>query len=256
MAYPLSCPFGGERGCLADNVCRCYDTNDGSVLGPSVIPASYVVAMASSITKPGYRRAQSPANKGKTYPAEVLTPDEVRALLGQCPTTSSYGQRHRALITLLYRTGLRLGEALALKLKDVDLVAGSVTVLHGKGDRRRTVGIDPGAIRVVETWIARRHLLAIPAEAPLFCTLQGASMTPSLVRTMLPRLAKRAGITKRVHAHGFRHTHAYELMMEGVPMAIIQQQLGHVSLATTNTYLAHIAPKEVIETIAKREWSP
>ena len=52
-----------------------------------------------------------------------------------------------------------------------------------------------------------------------------------LVRTMLPRLAKRAGITKRVHAHGFRHTHAYELMMEGVPMGIIQQQLGPV-LAT------------------------
>ncbi len=256
MAYPLSYPFGGERGCLADNVCRCYDTNDGSVLGPSVAPVTYVVTMASSITKPGYRKGRSPANKGKTYPAEVLTPEEVRALLAQCSATSSYGLRHRALITLLYRTGLRLGEALALRLKDVDLAVGSVTVLHGKGDRRRTVGIDPGATRVVEIWIARRRLLDIPAQAPLFCTLHSASMTPSLVRSMLPRLAKRAGIIKRVHAHGFRHTHAYELMMEGVPMAIIQQQLGHVSLATTNTYLAHIAPKEVIETIAKREWSP
>ena len=212
--------------------------------------------MASSITKPGYRKGRSPANKGKTYPAEVLTPEEVRALLAQCSATSSYGLRHRALITLLYRTGLRLGEALGLWLKDVDLAVGSVTVLHGKGDRRRTVGIDPGATRVVEIWIARRRLLDIPAEAPLFCTLHSASMTPSLVRSMLPRLAKRAGIIKRVHAHGFRHTHAYELMMEGVPMAIIQQQLGHVSLATTNTYLAHIAPKQVIETIAKREWSP
>ena len=191
--------------------------------------------MASSITKPGYRKGRSPANKGKTYPAEVLTPEEVRALLAQCSATSSYGLRHRALITLLYRTGLRLGEALALRLKDVDLAVGSVTVLHGKGDRRRTVGIDPGATRVVEIWIARRRLLGIPAEAPLFCTLDSASMTPSLVRSMLPRLAKRAGIIKRVHAHGFRHTHAYELMMEGVPMAIIQQQLGHVSLATTNT---------------------
>ncbi len=104
--------------------------------------------MASSITKPGYRKGRSPANKGKTYPAEVLTEEQVRALLARCSATSSYGLRHRALITLLYRTGLRLGEALALRLKDVDLAVGSVTVLHGKGDRRRTVGIDPGATRV------------------------------------------------------------------------------------------------------------
>jgi site-specific recombinase XerD len=139
--------------------------------------------MASSITEAGYRLGRSPANKGKTYPAEVLTPEEVRALLAQCSTTSSYGLRHRALITLLYRTGLRLGEALALALKDLDPIAGSVTVLHGKGDRRRTVGIDPGAIRVVEIWIDRRRLLGVPAAAPLFCTLRGGPMTPSLVRT-------------------------------------------------------------------------
>jgi integrase/recombinase XerC len=212
--------------------------------------------MASSITEPGYRRGRPPANKGRTYPAEVLTPEEVRALLAQCSATSSYGLRHRALIALPYRTGLRLGEALALELKDLDIDAGSVTVLHGKGDRRRTVGIDPGAIRVVETWIDRRRLLRIPAEAPLFCTFRGAPITPSLIRTLLPRLARRAAITKRVHAHGLRHTHAFELMMEGVPLAIIQRQLGHVSLASTNTYLAHIAPKEVIEAIGKREWSP
>ncbi len=212
--------------------------------------------MSSPILKPGYRKGQPPANKGKTFPAEVLTPGEVRAMLAECSETSSYGIRHKALITLLYRTGLRLGEALALELKDADLPTGSVTVLHGKGDRRRTVGIDPGAVRVVEAWIERRRLIGIAESAPLFCTLRGAPMMPSLVRTMLPRLARRAGIAKRVHPHGLRHTHAYELMMEGVPMGIIQNQLGHVSLATTNTYLAHIAPKEVIEAIGKRAWSP
>ena len=65
--------------------------------------------MASPITKPGYRKGQSPASKSNTYPAEVLTPDEVRALLAECSPISSYGLRHRALITLLYRTGLLLG---------------------------------------------------------------------------------------------------------------------------------------------------
>lgn len=212
--------------------------------------------MGPQITEPGYRQGQLPANKGKTYPAEVLTSEEVSTILAQCSMISSYGLRHRALITVLYRTGLRLSEALALALKDVDVAAGSVTVLHGKGDRRRTVGIDPGGIGVVEAWVERRSVLGIPAEAPLFCTLRGAPMNPSTVRALLPRLARDAGITKRVHAHGLRHTHAYELMMEGVPMGIIQRQLGHLSLATTDTYLAHIAPKEVIEAIEKRVWAP
>jgi len=73
---------------------------------------------------------------------------------------------------------------------------------------------------------------------------------------LLPKLARQAGIEKRVHPHGLRHTHAYELMMEGVEVAIIQRQLGHVSLATTAVYLNHIAPKQVIETMRKREWTP
>jgi len=208
------------------------------------------------ITQPGYHYGRIPASKGRTYPVEILTPDEVRALLAQCSATSSYGIRHRALITMLYRTGLRCGEALALHIKDLDDEAGTVVVLHGKGNRRRTVGIDPAAVAIVEGWMRRRHLLDIPPEAPLFCTLRGGPMSPPQVRTMLHRLAHRAGIMKRVHPHGFRHTHAYELMMEGVAMPIIQRQLGHASLATTDRYLAHIAPKDVIETMAKREWSP
>ena len=208
------------------------------------------------VTRPGHHRGRIPANRGKTFPVEVLTPGEVRALLAQCSKTSSLGIRDRALITTLYRAGLRCAEALALRIKDVDVVVGSVTVLHGKGDRRRTVGIDPGAIRVVESWTERRRELGLPGDAPLFCTLRATPIPSSQVRALLPRLARRAGIAKRVHPHGLRHTHAYELMMEGVAMAIIQRQLGHVSLATTNTYLAHIAPKEVIETMRKREWEP
>ena len=211
--------------------------------------------MGSLVTQPGYHRGRVPANKGRTYPAEVLTPDEIHELLLQCSETSTLGIRHRALITVLYRTGLRCSEALALRVKDIDLRAGSVSVLRGKGGRRRTVGIDRGALKVVETWIDRRRTLDLPVDAPLFCTTHGTPMGSARVRTLLPRLARLAGIEKRVHPHGLRHTHAYELMMEGVHMPIIQQQLGHTSLATTNTYLAHIAPKEVIETIGKREWS-
>jgi site-specific recombinase XerD len=81
-------------------------------------------------------------------------------------------------------------------------------------------------------------------------------MKPSYLKALLPKLAQQAGIGKRVHPHGFRHTHAYELMMEGIEIPIIQRQLGHVSLATTSIYLNHIAPRQVIETMRKREWRP
>jgi len=216
---------------------------------------SYGVAMVDAARAEHLLRRGS-ARKGKTYPVEILTPDEVRALAAQCSKKSSYGIRHRALIVVLYRTGLRISEALALRPKDLNLEIGSVAVLRGKGDRCRTVGIDPGANPHIEAWLERREALNLPSDAPLFCTLKGTPMAASSVSALFHKLAHRAGIEKRVHPHGFRHTHAYELMMEGIPMPIIQQQLGHVSLATTDRYLSHIAPKQVIETMGKRVWEP
>ncbi|MFV9673304.1 MAG: tyrosine-type recombinase/integrase [Acidimicrobiia bacterium] len=216
---------------------------------------SYGVAMVDDAWVANFRLGAE-ACRGKTYPVEILTPEEVRAMAALCSTTTSYGIRNRALIVVLYRTGLRLGEVLALRPKDVNLEIGSVAVLHGKGNRQRTVGIDPGADPHIEAWLDRRVAIGLPPGAPLFCSLQGRPLTGNTIRDTLRALARRAGIEKRVHPHGFRHTHAYELMMEGIPMPIIQRQLGHVSLATTDRYLAHIAPKQVIETMGKREWSP
>jgi site-specific recombinase XerD len=212
--------------------------------------------MRPAVTMPGYHKGRPPANKGKKYPAEILTPGEVLSLLDQISTTSSIGLRNRALLTVLYRAGLRHSEALGLFVKDVDLVAGTIAVLHGKGDRSRLVGIDPGACGVIGAWIERRHRLGFGASVVLLCTMRGTPMKTSYLKALLPKLARQAGIAKRVHPHGLRHTHAYELMMEGVEMPIIQKQLGHVSLATTAIYLNHIAPKQVIETMRKRDWTP
>ncbi len=210
----------------------------------------------SRMLEPGFNRGRIPATKGKTYPVEILTPDEVRALAAQCSTTSSLGIRHRAIIVLLYRTGLRISEALGVREKDIDFEIGSVAVLYAKGGRRRTVGIDPGAYEHIKAWIERRRALGICDPVPLFCTLRGGPWASTHVRVMFRRLGRRAGIEKHVHPHGLRHTHAYELMMEGITMPIIQQQLGHSSLESTDTYLAHIAPKQVIDTMREREWSP
>ena len=171
-----------------------------------------------------------------------------------CSNVAPTGIRNRALITVMYRGGLRLGEALALKPKDIDPKQGTITVLHGKGDRRRTVGMDAVAMGVVMRWVERRKALGLTGRSPLFCTLAGKPLKPSYVRTLLPRLAEKAAIEKRVHPHGLRHTMAFELMMEGVPVPVIQRQLGHASLATTDRYLSHIAPRDVVETMQRREW--
>lgn len=186
----------------------------------------------------------------------MLTEAEVAALIRACSNRAPTGIRNRALIATLYRGGLRLGEALALQPKDVDLGQGTILVLHGKGDRRRTVGVDPGAMAIVARWIDRRKALKPGRTAPLFCTLDGNPLHPSYVRTLLPRLAEKAGVDKRVHPHGLRHTMAFELMMEGVVVPIIQRQLGHANLATTQRYLDHIAPKDVVEAMQARGWNP
>lgn len=211
--------------------------------------------MSSPATAKGFHTGREPANKGKKYPPEVLTGDEVRRLIEACSNRAPTGIRNRALIVSMYRGGLRAGEALALRPKDVDVSSGSITVLHGKGDRSRVTALDPGAVAILIRWLDARRSLGINGHAPLFCTLQGKALKPSYLRTLLPRLGRKAGIEKRVHPHGLRHTHAYELMMEGIPVPIIQQQLGHSSLATTDRYVSHLAPVDLIARMRERSWS-
>lgn len=210
--------------------------------------------MAHPITQPGYHKGREAPNKGATFPAEILTPDEVSALIAACSNRAPTGLRNRALITVLYRGGLRLGEALALRPKEVDSHSGTISVLRGKGGKRRSVGLDPGATAIILRWMDCRRELGIGGKAPLFCTLAGRHLHQSYVRTLLPRLAAKAGIEKRVHPHGLRHTLAHELMMEGVPVPLIQRTLGHASLATTDRYLQAIAPADVIATMRDRTW--
>lgn len=194
------------------------------------------------------------SNAGRTFPAEILTAQEMESLIRSASNRAPTGIRNRALLTVLYRSGLRISEALALYPKDVDHDAGAVSVLHGKGNKRRTAGIDLEAVAVLDRWLDRRRQLGLNGRQPIFSTLTGQPLKPSYVRALLPRLASRAGIEKRVHAHGLRHTMAAELMAEGVPVNIIQAQLGHSSVATTSKYLQHIAPKQVLETMRGRSW--
>ena len=191
----------------------------------------------------------------RRLPPEVLTDTEVCALMRACGRHAPTGLRNRALIALLYRTGLRIIEALSLYPKDLELADGSVRVLYGKGGRSRTVGLDPGAAAIIERWLDARSRLDLDGSHPVFCTLRGHAMAAAYVRVMLKRLAARAGIDKRVHAHGLRHTHAAQLRAEGVDIAVISRQLGHSSITTTARYLDHIAPTAVIEAMRRRRWA-
>lgn len=194
-------------------------------------------------------------HKGEKLPPEILTKDEVQALMDACSKRAPTGKRDRALICLLWRGQLRISEALNLKPADVDLQAGTVRVLVGKGKKYRTVGIDSKCCDVLAVWIETRKILeGITGHKPLFCTLKGCRINPAQIREKLPKLGEKAGISKRVHAHGLRHTGASELVEEGANLLEIQEQLGHSNAATTDRYLKAINPKARIERMRCREW--
>ena len=187
----------------------------------------------------------------RKLPPEPLEPGEVRRLLGAC-NRGTTGLRARALIVTLWRSGIRLGECLGLRPKDLDLERGTLRVLHGKGDLDRVVALDPEACEVLGRWMDRRRAVGISGHGPVFCTLDGGAVSQAWVRGLLRRLAKKAGIERRVHAHGLRHTHATELVREGQPLAVIQAQLGHKSPVTTSRYLHRLAPEAMIKAIRRR----
>jgi len=193
---------------------------------------------------------RTPANKGKKYPAEVLSEDEMEILLRVPSKRAPTGVRNRALLYVAYRGGLRLSEALSLKVKDVDTDngQGQIRVLHGKGRKSRTVGLPDDACLAINTWLEKRKKIGLNCKHPLFPTLKGKPLKASYVRALMKRLGKKAGIDKRVHYHGLRHTCAYRLhVIKGTPSAIVQQALGHSSLHTTDRYLAHVAPIDVVD---------
>jgi site-specific recombinase XerD len=222
-------------------------------------PAAKVNGNGSPAIQKGYRKGVPPASKGRRYPAEVLTPTEIRALLDATPRTGPTGVRNRALIVLLWRSGLRISEALDLYPKDIDMDRATVTVLCGKGGKRRTVGIDRKALEYVAAWLDyRQSRLGFDRYLPVFCTFQSGRpprrLSPEYVRTNLKLLARKAGIDRRVHPHGLRHTLAASLADEGMDLRVVQRQLGHSNVATTARYVDHLTPGKALEAVQRREW--
>jgi site-specific recombinase XerD len=156
------------------------------------------------------------------------------------------------------RAGLRISEALALTESDLDPARGAarrgaVLVRRGKGGKRREVGMDRWGWEHLEPWLQVRSRLPVGA---LFCVLRGVTRgrpcSPAGIRSQLRDAALAAGVRRRFAPHQLRHAHAVEMSREGVPLLVIQRQLGHAHLGITSTYLRGIDNTEIIHTVHQR----
>jgi site-specific recombinase XerD len=206
----------------------------------------------SPATMPGYHAGRAPRNKGQLYPADPPTVEEIVAVMRHA-REDRHGFRLRAMIVVLWRSGLRIQEALALGEHDLDYRRGSLLVRNGKGGRRREIGMDAWGWEQLRPWLAARVELPI---GPLFCIIDGPTRgrlwSSANVRVEFRRLAAEAGIRRRFAPHQLRHAHAVELAREGVPLNVIQRQLGHANLGTTSIYLQGIDTEEIIATVHAR----
>jgi integrase len=204
------------------------------------------------VTLPGYHAGRPPRNKGRRYPADPPTVEEIIAVM-RTAGAGPDGVRLRALIVVLWRAGLRIGEALALAETDLDARRGGVLVRHGKGDKRREVGMDSWAWEQLEPWQQLRVRFPV---GPLFCVIHGPTAgrnwQPASVRRQLGRTAAAAGVRRRFAPHQLRHAHAIEMAHEGIPLPIIQRQLGHAHLGVTSIYLQGIDNAEIIDAVHAR----
>ena len=206
----------------------------------------------SPATMPGFHQGRPPLNKGLQYPADPPTVEEIVAVM-RCAGDQPYGLRSRALIVLLWRAGLRISEALNLAESDLDPSRGSVLVLCGKGGKRREVGMDQWAWQHLGGWLEVRVGMRVGA---LLCVIdgptQGRPWSATAARATLRELAASAGVRRRFAPHQLRHAHAVEMAREGVPLNVIQRQLGHANLGITSIYLQGIDSSEIIDTVYRR----
>jgi integrase len=206
----------------------------------------------SPATMPGFLAGRPPRNKGLRYPADPPKVEEIIAVM-RAAGDGAHGRRLRGLIVILWRAGLRVQEALALTEADLDQRRGSLLVRRGKGGRRREVGMDDWGWRELQPWLDLRIDLPV---GPLFCVINGATRgrpwATAAARAQLLRTAAAARVRRRFASHQLRHAHAVEMAREGVPLIVIQRQLGHSNLGITSVYLQGIDSGEIIETVHER----
>jgi integrase/recombinase XerD len=167
----------------------------------------------------------------------VLSSEEVERLLAPRPLTTPQAVRDRAMLEVLYASGVRVSELVGLRLSDLDLQVGVVRVL-GKGNKERLVPLGDAAMESLRTYLAQgRPRLEKTRPSPhLFLGRHGRGLTRQMFWILLGRYVRAAGITKRVTPHTLRHSFATHLLERGADLRIVQLMLGHADIGTTQIY--------------------
>lgn len=190
-------------------------------------------------------------SKSRKLP-KTLSEDEVRRLMKRPNLNAPTGLRNRAMMMLMHRSGLRVGELVGLHIRDIRWDEGTIH-LRGeitKGNREAFGYFDEATGEMLQRWIAVRRKYAA-GKPHLFTTLKGGPVSRKYVWEMVGRYARRAELERKVHPHMLRHTYATELLREGFNIVEVQKLLRHSDVRTTSIYL-HIQDAELQQKIRNR----
>lgn len=173
----------------------------------------------------------------RLLPGGVLTHAQVRKLLNRVPTSNPEGFRNRAMLELLYSSGLRCAELLGLDLEDLDFRNGAIRVM-GKGRKQRVAPIGRTATRYLDSYVkaVRPYLVRDRSQQAVFLDGKGGRVAAERLRSAIRAAAHRAGIESHVSPHTFRRSCATELIRGGANMYHVKELLGHESLDTLKHY--------------------
>ncbi|MFT3904734.1 MAG: site-specific tyrosine recombinase XerD [Steroidobacteraceae bacterium] len=177
---------------------------------------------------------------GRSLP-KSLSEAEVEALLGAPVVNDPLGARDRAMLEVLYATGLRVSELVSLKLTQVNMNQGVIRVM-GKGNRERLIPLGEEAVRWLHAFLgsARNEILLERNTDYLFPTRRGDRMTRQAFWHIIKRYARKAGVERELSPHTLRHAFATHLLNHGADLRVVQMLLGHSDLSTTQIY-THVA---------------
>lgn len=181
----------------------------------------------------------------------VLSVEEIDAIIGAIDLSAKEGHRNRAMIEMLYGSGLRVSELVSLQLSNIYLDSHCMRI-RGKGSKERLVPISPVAEKWFAYWLEDRQQMIIDphSEDIAFLNRRGKQLTRAMIFTIIKRLAVQAGVTKTVSPHTFRHSFATHMLQNGADLRIIQQLLGHESLTTTEIY-THVDIQDLRDAILR-----
>lgn len=204
----------------------------------SGIKSFYKFLRLSGIVETDPTRLLSSPQLGKHLP-EVLTVDEIDAMISCIDTATPLGQRNRAIIEVLYGCGLRVSELCNLRISAV-FPREQYIVVDGKGGKQRMVPISPVALDQIAIYLKQVRPLAAEQKGcadVLFLNRRGAKLTRVMIFYIVKQLAELAGIRKTISPHTLRHSFATHLLEGGANLRAIQQMLGHESITTTEIYV-------------------